>query len=145
MFLYMNYEHEEKSKSDLQISSSSNESRPGTRFEMCSRTNSMEDSSMIKSDCLKSGIMDKRNFNNGIWSIWAWGLLIGKILLDGSVLRGTFQQSVSWERSAGALGKLHFGDTLRSGSYVSICLRRNLVPDEDTNRSPKGREVRDFI
>ena len=38
MFLYINSKHEEKSKSDFQISTSSNESRPGTPFKMCSRS-----------------------------------------------------------------------------------------------------------
>ena len=34
----INSEHEKKSKSDFQISTSSNESRPGTPFQVCSRS-----------------------------------------------------------------------------------------------------------
>ena len=64
----------------------------------------MEDSSIIKSYCLKSGVMDEQNTKSGIWGIWGWGLLMGSILLNGSVLRGTSQQNVSWERSAEGLG-----------------------------------------
>ena len=35
---YINSKNEEKSKVDAQISTSSNESRPGTLFKMCSRS-----------------------------------------------------------------------------------------------------------
>ena len=38
IFLYTNSENGEKSKYDFQISSSSNETRPGTPFKMCSRS-----------------------------------------------------------------------------------------------------------
>ena len=38
MFLYISSGNEEKMKSQLQISSSGNESRPGTHFKMCSRS-----------------------------------------------------------------------------------------------------------
>ena len=38
IFLYISSGNEEKMKSQLQISSSGNESRPGTHFKMCSRS-----------------------------------------------------------------------------------------------------------
>ena len=38
MYLNINFKNEEKSKSEFQISSSSNESSPGTPFRMCSRS-----------------------------------------------------------------------------------------------------------
>ena len=52
---------------------------------------SIKDSSIIKSYWSKSGVMDKQNIKTVIWDIWGWGLLMGIILLDGSVLRGTPQ------------------------------------------------------
>ena len=73
---------------------------------------SIKDASIIKSYCPKSGVMDKQNIKTEIWGIWGWGLLIGSILLHGSVLRGTIQQNVSWKRSAEALGKHHFVDRM---------------------------------
>ena len=63
--------------------------------------------------------MDQQNSKNKVWSIWGWGLLIGSILLSGSVLRDTPQQNVSWERSAEALGKPHF---LQDGGGLSANL-----------------------
>ena len=95
---------------------------------------SIKDSSIIKSHCPKSGVMDKQHIKTEIWGIWGWGLLIGNILLDGSVLRGTPQQNVSWERSAEALGKHHFVDR-RGADCQQILIYRGVQQNVSRERS----------
>ena len=101
--------------------------------------NNIKGASIIKSYCPKSGVVHKQNIKTEIWGIWGWGLLIGNILLDGSVLRGTPQQNVSWQRSAEALGKHHFVDRRGADCQQILIYRRvqqNVSRERSAERTP---------